>query len=270
MIVFSASNFSLIWGLVAACAYAMGAFFGGRLSPQQSRSYLWVISLFHGLSVVASLIPAEGEAAHFGFAAALSATAWLVLLVYTLEHHWFPQMQTRWILSSAGMVAVFLPLVFPGQALHSAVSAWLPLHWVLGLASYAMFAAAVVHASLMSRAERQIRLAASDPTGLPLLTLERLTFRFVHIGFFLLSLTLMAGWWFSEHLYGPDKPFRWDHKTLLSTFAWLVFLLLLWGRHERGWRGQLAIRTLYFGSALLLLSYAGSRFVMEVLLHRGL
>jgi len=270
MIVLSASNFSLVWGLAAACAYAMGAFWGGRLSPHQSRNYLWVISLFHGLSVVASLIPVEDGPAYFGFAAALSATAWLVLLVYTLEHHWFPQMQTRWILSCAGMVAVILPLVFPGQALHKTASAWLPLHWILGMASYAMFAAAVVHASLMSRAERQMRLAASDPTGLPLLTLERLTFRFVNIGFFLLTLTLMAGWWFSEQLYGSDKPFRWDHKTILSTIAWVVFLLLLWGRYYRGWRGQLAVRTLYFGSALLLLSYAGSRFVTEVLLHREL
>jgi ABC-type uncharacterized transport system permease subunit len=30
------------------------------------------------------------------------------------------------------------------------------------------------------------------------------------------------------------------------------------------------VRTLYAGSAMLLLAYAGSRFVMEVLLKRGL
>jgi len=196
MIVFSASHFSLVWGLVAAVAYALGALFGGRLSSQQSRNYLWLISLFHGLSVLASLIPMEDELAHFGFAAALSATASLVLLVYTIEHHWFPQMQTRWLMSGVGMVAVILPLLFPGQALHSTSSAWLPFHWMLGMASYALFAAAVVHASLMNRAERQIRLGAVDPTGLPLMTLERLTFRFVNIGFGLLTATLLAGWLF--------------------------------------------------------------------------
>ena len=63
---------------------------------------------------------------------------------------------------------------------------------------------------------------------------------------------------------------RWDHKTILSVMAWVVFLLLIWGRHARGWRGTLAVRTLYLGSALLLLAYAGSRFVMEVLLQRTL
>ena len=270
MIVFSASHFSLVWGLVAAVAYALGAMFGGRLSPQQSRNYLWLISLFHGLSVLASLIPTQDELAHFGFAAALSATAWLVLLVYTIEHHWFPQMQTRWLMSGVGMVAVILPLLFPGQALHSTSSAWLPFHWMLGLASYALFAAAVVHASLMNRAERQIRLGAVDPTGLPLMTLERLTFRFVNIGFGLLTATLLAGWLFGEQLYGPDKALRLDHKTLFALLAWLVFLLLIWGRRYRGWRGSLAVRTLYTGAFMLLLSYAGSRFVTEVFLGRHL
>ena len=270
MIVLAASSFSLLWGFIAAIAYTLGALFGGRLSLQQSRHYLWVISLFHGLSVVATLVPAPDEAARFGFGPALSATTWLVLLVYTAEHHWFPQMRTRWMLSSIGLVTVLVPLVFPGQVLHSSASAWLPLHWLLGLACYAMFAAAVVHASLMSRAERQMRLAATDPTGLPLLTLERLTFRFVHLGFLLLSATLIAGWWFGEQLYGSDKTMRWDHKTILSVMAWVVFLLLIWGRHARGWRGPLAVRILYMGSALLLLAYAGSRFVMEVLLQRTL
>jgi ABC-type uncharacterized transport system permease subunit len=269
MIVFSASHFSLVWGLLAALAYALGALFGGRLNAQQSRNYLWLISLFHGLSVIASLIPAEDEPARFGFAAALSATAWLVLLVYTIEHHWFPQMQTRWLMSGVGMVTVILPLLFPGQSLHSTSSAWLPFHWMLGMASYALFAAAVVHASLMNRAERQIRMGAIDPTGLPLLTLERLTFRFVHIGFGLLSATLLAGWLFGEQLYGPDKALRLDHKTLFAILAWLVFLVLIWGRRYRGWRGPLAVRTLYSGAAMLLLSYAGSRFVTEVFLHRS-
>jgi len=219
--------------MLAASAYALGALFGGRLSAQQSRNYLWLISLFHGLSVIASLIPSDDE------------------------------------LAAVGMVAVILPLLFPGHALHGTSSAWLPFHWMLGMASYALFAAAVVHASLMNRAERQIRLGAIDPSGLPLLTLERLTFRFVNIGFGLLTATLLAGWLFGEQLYEAGKAFRLDHKTLFAILAWLVFLLLIWGRRYRGWRGAPAVRTLYTGAAMLFLSYAGSRFVTEVFLHRN-
>jgi ABC-type uncharacterized transport system permease subunit len=51
--------------------------------------------------------------------------------------------------------------------------------------------------------------------------------------------------------------------------SWLTFALLLVGRHQWGWRGKRAVRVLYIGAALLLLSYAGSRFVMEILLGRA-
>ena len=52
--------------------------------------------------------------------------------------------------------------------------------------------------------------------------------------------------------------------------AWLTFAALLLGRSRFGWRGRTAVRMLYVGALLLLLAYVGSRFVMEVLLGRGL
>jgi ABC-type uncharacterized transport system permease subunit len=42
----------------------------------------------------------------------------------------------------------------------------------------------------------------------------------------------------------------------------------LLGRLRFGWRGRKAVRVLYAGSLLLLLAYAGSRFVLEVVLKR--
>jgi len=130
-----------------------------------------------------------------------------------------------------------------------------------------LFAAAAVHAWLMMRAEHAIRQGADANAGLPLLTLERLTFRFATAGFVLLSATLLAGLLFSEKLYG--QPVRLDHKTVFSILAWLVFAFLLLGRLRFGWRGRKAVRVLYTGSILLLLAYAGSRFVLEVILRRA-
>jgi ABC-type uncharacterized transport system permease subunit len=103
----------------------------------------------------------------------------------------------------------------------------------------------------------------------PLMTLERLTFRFVEAGFVLLSATLLVGWLFAETLYGPRMTGMWNHKTIFSVLSWLVFAGLLIGRARLGWRGRKAVRVLYLGSGLLLLGYAGSRFVLEVILKRG-
>jgi hypothetical protein len=63
-------------------------------------------------------------------------------------------------------------MVFPGTPLHPARRPGCRCTSALGIASYGLFAAAVVHAWLMTRAEQQMRLAAGlVQGGVPLLTL---------------------------------------------------------------------------------------------------
>jgi ABC-type uncharacterized transport system permease subunit len=265
MILASASPASVVLTLAAAVAYALPAAAASRLSERAARMALLAAWLLHAVVLAAGLL---GTPPRFGFAPALSVTAWLVLTVYAVERQLFPHLEGRWALAGLGAAAVLLTLVFPGSPLPETASPWLPLHWALGIASYGLFAAAVVHAWMMMRAEKQIRLAADPHAGVPLLTLERLTFRFATAGFILLSATLLAGLLFSDTLYGAGRGFRWEHKTVFSVLSWLVFAFLLLGRLRFGWRGRKAVRVLYTGSLLLLLAYAGSRFVIEVLLRR--
>ncbi|HSV46300.1 MAG TPA: cytochrome c biogenesis protein CcsA [Ramlibacter sp.] len=265
MILATASGASVVLALAAATAYAVPAAAAARLSESAARIALLAAWLLHALVLGWALL---GESPRFGFAPALSVTAWLVLTVYAVERQVFPQLQARWALAGLGAAAVLLALLFPGTPLTHSSSPWLPLHWALGIASYGLFAAAVVHAWLMRRAERHIRQADDDAgPGLPLLTLERLTFRFAGAGFVLLSATLLAGLLFGESIHG-GSGWRWDHKTIFSVAAWLAFALLLTGRARFGWRGRKAVRVLYTGSLLLLLAYVGSRFVLEVVLGR--
>jgi len=200
--------------------------------------------------------------ARFGFAPALSMTTWLVLTVYLIESRFVPLHSVRRVLAWLAAAAVLLAWSFPGESRPLAASPWAPLHWVLGLASYGLFGVAVLHAALLNRAESQLRRKQATPGGLPLLQLERLTFQFVAAGVGVLSLAILLGWWFTP-------TWRWDHKNLLAVLGWLVLTGLLVGRRIYGWRGRRATRWLYAGAALLLLSYAGSRFVLEVVLQRG-
>lgn len=211
----------------------------------------------------------------WGFGPVLSMTVWLMIAVHQVESRLLPLPTVRLALALAGVVGVAAAVLFPGDARHG-VAPLAPLHFALGVGSYALFAAAVLHASLLDRAERRLRsgLALSrpstgaaaerpgGPTGLPLLQLERLTFRFVEAGFVVLTLTLVLGALTVAH-------WRWDHKSVFSLLAWGVFAALLAGRHLRGWRGRQATRWLYVGAALLLLAYVGSRFVLEVVLGRA-
>jgi len=262
MILPSASPTGIALALLAAAAYAAPA--AARLSPMAARRAVLLAWLAHGLLLGWSLL---GDSPRFGFAPALSVTVWLVAAVYAIESQLYPQLQTRWALSVLGAGAVLLALFYPGQPLQASASAWLPLHWALGIASYGLFAVAVVHALLMLRAEARIRHAAETDSGLPLLTLERLTFRFVGAGFVLLSATLLAGLLFDEQLYGT--AWKWSHKTVFSVLSWAVFAVLLIGRARFGWRGWRAARLLFTGAGLLLLAYVGSRFVLEIVLGRS-
>jgi ABC-type uncharacterized transport system permease subunit len=268
MILASDIPLTLWLGLPTAAAYALTALIGPRVAPEMGHRLLSVPWALHGLGLVFALFAPQDDGLRFGFAPALSVTAWLMLTFYVLEQHWFPQLRTRWTLCIVGTGVVVIAAVFPGSALNTQASPLLPLHLALGVASYGLFAAAVVHAWLMTRAEKLMRLGVDSSVGLPLLTLERLTFRFVSAGFVLLTATLAAGWLFGDRLYGAQSAWKWDHKTVFSVLSWLTFALLLVGRSRFGWRGRKAVRVLYIGAGLLLLGYAGSRFVLEIILGR--
>ena len=259
----------LLQSLIAFVAYVAVAVMPGA-TPSKLRVPLLIGWISHGIDIVmdASGVGLDSPGARFGFAPALSVTLWLVIGVYMLESRFLPMSNVRRTLAVLGATAVLLAALFPGESRPHVTSAWIPLHWVLGIASYGLFGAAVLHAAMLNRADQQMRgmragKAGAPSSGMPLMRLERLTFQFVLAGFVVLSVALLLGAWFAS-------PWRWDHKTTFSLLGWCVFAALLAGRRAFGWRGPQATRWLYAGAGLLLLAYVGSRFVMEVVLHRGL
>ncbi len=225
----------------------------------------WVL---HGVLLVIDIfgvgVPEPG--ARLGFAPVLSMTVWLVIAVYTVESRLVPLPAVRQGLAVAGLLAVLVCAVFPGE-LRPITNPLAPVHFALGVGAYGLFGAAVLHAWMLDAAERRLRGGAQAGgaqagRGMPLLQLERVTFRFVEAGFVVLTATLVLGLATTVH-------WRWsDHKAVFSLLAWGVFAGLLAGRRLRGWRGRRATRWLYVGAVLLLLAYVGSRFVLEVLLGR--
>jgi ABC-type uncharacterized transport system permease subunit len=95
---------------------------------------------------------------------------------------------------------------------------------------------------------------------------ERLLFQLLTFAFVLLTLTLVSGVFFSEHVFG--KPFTLTHKTVFAVMSWLIFGGLLVGHWRFGWRGKLAVRWTLLGFGMLLFSYVGSKFVLEIILKR--
>ena len=229
--------------------------------------------LLHGVLLVIDIagVGLDAPGARLGFAPVLSMTVWLVIAVYTVESRLVPLPSVRQWLAPAGLLAVLVCAAFPGE-MRPITSPLAPLHFALGVGAYGLIAAAVLHALMLDATERRLRtggpgakaaMLSQGAMGMPLLQLERVTFRFVEAGFAVLTATLVL-------CVATTVHWRWsDHKAVFSLLAWAVIAALLLGRRLRGWRGHRATRWLYVGAGLLLLAYVGSRFVLEVLLGRA-
>jgi ABC-type uncharacterized transport system permease subunit len=214
-----------------------------------------------------------------GFAVMLSAALWVSVGAYWIENRNFALDGLRRLVMPCACAVALLPLVFPGAVMplqnQSSAFGW---HVAVAVLAYSTLTIAAFHAVLMALQESRLH-ARTVPAGgswlggaldqLPaLLTMEKLLFRLIWIGFVLLSLTVLSGVVFSEQLFG--RALRWDHKNVFALLSWLLFAALLAGRYLRGWRGKTALRFTLAGFATLALAYVGSRFVLEVVLHRGI
>ncbi|HNT38571.1 MAG TPA: cytochrome c biogenesis protein CcsA [Rubrivivax sp.] len=283
MILSSGSATALASGWVGAAAgvlYAMAAVRGPGFERVAARALpaAWLVHLLALLLDLGGTV-ASGQGTRLGFAPVLSLTVWIVIGLHGVESRFVPLPAVRGWLAPVGLLVVLLAAFFPGEPYHLGTPA-AALHFVLGIGAYGLFGAAVLHGVLLDAAERRLRLkrplpgrgAGADGTAssgggngsrsMPLLQLERLTFRFVEVGFVVLSATELIGLLDTVH-------WRWDHKTVFSVLSWVVFAALVAGRRLYGWRGRRATRWLYVGTVLLLLAYVGSRFVLEVLLGRA-
>ena len=207
----------------------------------------------------------------FGFAQALSVMMLLGVAVYWVESLFYSLEGMQPLLLPLAAVAAPLPALFPGLASSGAhaEAAEFKLHLALAMIAYGLFVIALLHAALMSFAERHLHLkgTVAFPNLPPLLTLETLLFRMIGAAFVFLTLTLVTGIAFSETLFG--RAWRFEHKTVFAVLSWLIFAWLLAGRWRYGWRGRTALRWTLGGFLMLLLAYVGSRFVLEVLLGRS-
>ena len=93
MILASSSPVSLLLAIAAAVAYAIPAVAARQLQDRGARAALWLAWALHAALLGWSMLETTPR---FGFAPALSVTAWLVLTVYAIEHQLFPQLQARW------------------------------------------------------------------------------------------------------------------------------------------------------------------------------
>ncbi|MCP3850705.1 MAG: cytochrome c biogenesis protein CcsA [Gammaproteobacteria bacterium] len=196
-----------------------------------------------------------------------SLVSWLVILLYLIAELRKPVETLGIFIFPTAALAMFLQLFFPGEGIAHGMSFELQVHILLSLLAYGLLAIAAGQSILLLIQTHYLK--NKQPGGfvrsLPALqSMETLLFQIIQVGFILLSLALLSGFIFLDDIFAQHLV----HKTVLSMVAWLLFAILLWGRWHFGWRGKKAIHFTLGGFIFLMLSYFGSKMVLEIILQK--
>jgi len=258
------------------------------LSSQQHKLWihflLFILLVLHGYACYQDIFTPQGLV--FGFAQALSMMAWVGIALYWVEGWFFTLYGMLPLVLGMAMIFSFLPYVFEGviistKAVHSP---GFRLHFITANMAYGIMFLAALQAILMTWQDKNLRsnkgtdsaswlqlLVLGQRSSLldqlpPLLTMERVLFNVIGIGFCLLTIAVFSGVFFSQSLFG--RPLTLDHKTIFSLMSWSMFGGLLYANWKVGLRGAQASKWVLGSFGVLLLAYVGSRFVLEVILQK--
>lgn len=217
-------------------------------------------SLIHAFLLWGTLL--DTQSIQIGLGISLSLAGWLSALLLLIS-------------SLSKPVEVLGMFIFPFAMLSLWLPAWLPpphpidfgigIHVLISLTAYTLLGLAAAQALLILIQEKRLKqkqwhgLLGSLP---PLIDMERTHVEWLVVGFFMLSLALVTGAVYVDNLLAQHLA----HKTLFTLLSWLLVAILLLGRWRFGWRGQRAAKLSLMGYGLLVIGFAGSQFVLEVLL----
>jgi len=249
---------------------------------------IFILLVLHGVVCFQDIVTPEGIV--FGFAQALSLMAWVGVALYWIEGWYFNLRSMMPMIISLAMLSSFLPTIYQGALLstEAVISHGFILHFITANMAVGVLFLSAVQAILIGWQEKNLRAQLKDrpadkfnfsdvlllgqKKGLleqlpPLVTMEKVLFNMISIGYVLLTIGVFSGVFFSQELFG--KPLIFDHKTIFSILSWMLFGWILFVHWKHGLRGSQALKWIIGSFAILLLSYVGSRFVLEVILQRA-
>lgn len=203
-----------------------------------------------------------------GFFRISSLIFWVINLIVLLSSLRKPLHNLFVLLLPLTVLGLLASLISSGTGVQIELDYGLASHVVLSILAYSLLTIATLQALLLAWQNHQLK--HKRPVGSisllpPLQTMEALLFELLWAGEILLTLSLLSGVWFLDDLFAQHLA----HKTSFAFGAWIIYAILLWGRHRLGWRGYTAIRWTLGGFALLMLAYFGSKLVLELILNQS-
>lgn len=259
---------SIHWLFITLIFYCTAIIWQWRSSHHNHQSHLVILFIF-GISAIVlhSFIlhwaidtPAGQNLSLFNL---ISLVAWLVALLVLLASLIKPIENLTLLVFPVAMIAMLLAQFIPGHQIFNTGSNLKQLiHILLSTLTFSVMCIAALQALLLAVQDyllRHIRNNDFIQKLPPLEIMERLLFQIILIGFILLSIVLLSSVIFFHPIFAPALR----QKSLLAIASWIVFAILLIGRHYLGWRGRTAIHWTLVGAILLMGLYYGSQFLLH-------
>ncbi len=206
---------------------------------------------------------------NFSFVSTASLVSLIVALMLLIAMLNKPVEKLGIVIFPAAALMLGLELFYPAKQHSLQNHNWeMNTHILTSIISFSLLNIAALQALLLAFQDQQLKSRPPKPFILslpPLQTMESLLFQMLSAGLLFLTISLVSGFLFIEDLFAQHLV----HKTVLSILAWLIFTGLLVGRSLYGWRGRTATKLTLAGFILLILAYFGSKFVLELLLHKA-
>jgi len=154
-----------------------------------------------------------------------------------------------------------------GAIAAGAPGAWLAVHIVVSVATYALCTLAAVASSAVLVQERALKRKQPGPLArsLPaIVDAERLELRVLSVAEVVLGAGIVTG--MALQYLETGQLLAFDHKTVLSLLAFVVIGALLVLQRKSGLRGRRAARLVLVAYLLLTLAYPGVKLVTDVLI----
>jgi ABC-type uncharacterized transport system permease subunit len=263
-------QFTVISGLCAVLFYLAGTAFQGLsfFKNQESRRRVFALGL---IAVIAHAISAYGviytpSGYHFGISEISTLITVSISLVVLISSTRKPLDNLFLGLFPLAILSIIASLTLSSSFPPITMSLGLASHVILSILAYSFISIAALQAGFLAYQNHQLKhrkLGGAIAKFPPLQDMEAFLFELLMVGQLLLSLGIVAGAIFIDDVWGRDGVI---HKSFFSVLAWIVFAVLLWGRHQLGWRGMTAIRGTLSGFTLLILGFYGSKFALEFML----
>lgn len=233
---------------------------------RQAMSVLAALALgLHAVSVYTQIDTAAGF--NFGFFHVSSLIFWVVCITVVISSFRLPvgSLLAPMFAMTSLSIGCSLLLNSPYTPQHD-LGYPIAGHILLSILAYSILTIASVQAlalALQDRLLKERQFQKAMALLPPLQTMEALLFEMLWAGTVLLALSIVSGLLFFNDMRAQHLA----HKMFFSLVALAVYAVLLWGRHQRGWRGKQAIHWTLGGFAALMLAYFGTKFVLEFVLH---